>query len=336
MHRLQNNRNEVKGHRSYEQNNDSVTQVRPVHTFSIVARDPRTGEIGVAVQSHWFSVGADVPWAEAGVGAVATQSFVDPSYGPNGLGLMRLGKSASEALRELTAADSGEAVRQVAMIDAEGNVAVHTGKRCVQFAGHKIGNGFSVQANLMLNGKVPDAMASAFEATKGDLAEKMMAALEAAQNVGGDIRGKQSAAMIIVKAKSSGKPWADRLVDLRVEDNPEPLGELRRLLTIARAYVHMNAGDASMEKNDVETAMKEYGEAMKLAGDNVEIAFWSAFTMALKGKLDQALPIFKEVFLADRNWVEVLKRLPQAGMIPNDESGRDLLRRILKEGCKDL
>jgi uncharacterized Ntn-hydrolase superfamily protein len=302
-----------------------------MHTFSIVARDKKTGEMGVAVQSHWFSVGADVPWAEAGVGVVATQSFVDPSYGPKGLELMRLGKSASETLKQLIAADSGEAVRQVAMVDSKGEAAVHTGKRCVDYAGHRTGDGYSVQANLMLNDKVPTAMANAFETAPGDLAERMMMALEAAQEVGGDIRGKQSAAMIMVKAQSSGKSWADRTVDLRVEDHPEPLKELRRLISVARAYGHMNAGDAAMEKNDVETALKEYGEAMKLAGDNVEIAFWSALTLALKGKVDQALPIFKKVFLEDRNWVEVLKRLPKAGMIPDDDTGRALVQRILNE-----
>jgi uncharacterized Ntn-hydrolase superfamily protein len=302
---------------------------RPLHTFSIVARDTKTGEMGVAVQSHWFSVGADVPWAEAGVGVVATQSFVDPSYGPKGLELMRLGKSAPEALKELIAADSGEAVRQVAMVDAKGGVAIHTGKRCVEFAGHRTGDGYSVQANLMLNDRVPSAMAKAFEIARGDLADRMMAALEAAQEVGGDIRGKQSAAMIVVKAESSGKPWADRVVDLRVDDHPEPLRELRRLLNVARAYGHMNAGDAAMEKNDVEGAMKEYGEAMKLARENVEIAFWSAFTLAVKGKVDQALPIFKKVFSADKNWVEVLKRLPKAGLVSEDDTGRALLQQIL-------
>lgn len=302
---------------------------RPLHTFSIVARDPKTGDMGVAVQSHWFSVGADVPWAEARVGVVATQSFVDPSYGPKGLELMRLGKSAPEALKELIAADSGEAVRQVAMVDAKGGVAIHTGKRCVEFAGHRTGDGYSVQANLMLNDRVPSAMAKAFEIARGDLADRMMAALEAAQEVGGDIRGKQSAAMIVVKAESSGKPWADRVVDLRVDDHPEPLRELRRLLNVARAYGHMSAGDAAMEKNDVEGAMKEYGEAMKLARENVEIAFWSAFTLAVKGKVDQALPIFKKVFSADKNWVEVLKRLPKAGLVSEDDTGRALLQQIL-------
>lgn len=304
---------------------------RRMHTFSIVARDQRTGEMGVAVQSHWFSVGSVVPWVEAGVGAVATQSFVDPSYGPRGLGLMRSGKTASEALRKLTAADSGEAMRQVAMVDAKGNVAVHTGKRCIECAGHKTGDGYSVQANFMLNDRVPAAMARAFEETQGDLAEQLMAALEAAQEVGGDIRGKQSAAMIVVKAQPSGKPWVDRVVDLRVEDHAEPLKELRRLLNLARAYNHMNAGDGAMEKKDVNMAIEEYGEAMKLAKDNVEIAFWSAFTLATKGKVNQAVPIFKKVFAVDKNWVEVLKRLPKAGLISDNDVGRALMQRILRE-----
>jgi len=332
LDRKENRRNKTtRSFRSYDPKEYQFNPLRPVHTFSIVARDKKTGEMGVAVQSHWFSVGADVLWAEAGVGAVATQSFVDPSYGPKGLELMRLGKSASETLKQLIAADSGEAVRQVAMVDSKGEAAVHTGKRCVDYAGHRTGDGYSVQANLMLNDKVPSAMANAYETASGDLAERMMMALEAAQEVGGDIRGKQSAAMIMVKAQSSGKSWADRTVDLRVEDDPEPLKELRRLISVARAYGNMNAGDAAMEKNDVEAALKEYGEAMKLAGDNVEIAFWSALTLALKGKVDQALPIFKKVFLEDRNWVEVLKRLPKAGMIPDDDAGRALMRRILDE-----
>lgn len=302
---------------------------RPLHTFSIVARDPRTGEMGAAVQSHWFNVGADVSWAEAGVGVVATQAFADPSYGFKGLSLMRLGRSAPETLKELIAADSGKDIRQVAMVDAEGHVAVHTGKRCIDCAGHKTGDGYSVQANLMLNDRVPNAMAKAFEKAEGDLADRMMEALEAAQEVGGDIRGKQSAAMIVVRAQSSGKPWTDRTIDLRVEDHSEPLRELRRLLSLARAYGHMNAGDAAMDKGDVERAMEEYSAAMMLAGDNVEIAFWSAFTLALKGKVDQALPLFKRVFSADNNWVEVLKRLPKGGLIPDDDAGRALLQRIL-------
>jgi uncharacterized Ntn-hydrolase superfamily protein len=177
-------------------------------------------------------------------------------------------------------------------------------------------------------------MARAFERTRGDLADRMMATLEAAQRAGGDIRGKQSAAMLVVKARPSGDPWADRLVDLRVDDHPEPIVELRRLLSISRAYKHMNAGDVAMEKNDVENAMKEYNLAMRLAEGNMETAFWSALALALKGNLSCAMPIFRKVFSADKNWVELLKRLPKTGMIPNDKAGHALLRRILNEAAQ--
>src|SRR5216110_1237718 len=196
---------------------------RPVHTFSIVARDPITGELGVAVQSHWFSVGSIVPWAESGVGAVATQSFVDPAYGKLGLELMRVGKTGPEALRALLAGDSGRDVRQVAMIDARGNVDAWTGKNDIPAAGQIVGKNFSVQANLMLNDKVWPAMAQAFEKTRGDLAERMLAALDAGQAAGGDIRGRQSAALIVVTGKSTGQAWKDRLFDLRVDDSAQPL-----------------------------------------------------------------------------------------------------------------
>lgn len=308
-----------------------------MHTFSIVARDWKTGEIGVAVQSHWFSVGSVVPWAEAGVGAVATQSFADPSYGPKGLDLMRSGKSASETLGELIAADPHEAKRQIAMVDAKGNVAVHTGRRCIECAGHKTGDGYSVQANLMLNDKVPTAMARAYEKTQRDLAERMMITLEAAQKVGGDIRGKQSAAMVVVKAQSSSKPWGDRVIDLRVDDHPDPLKELKRLLKIARAYNHMDAGDSAMERKNIAKALEEYGAAMKLTKNNSEIAFWSALNLATKGRVGRAIPIFRIAFAKDNNWIEVLKRLPKAGLISDDDSGRTLLQRILKEAeCKPM
>src|SRR5216684_724851 len=250
------------------------SQLRPLHTFSIVARDSVTGEIGVAVQSHWFSVGPLVPWAEAGVGAVATQSFVDPAYGPLGLELMRAGKSAKQALDGILASDGAPDVRQVAMVDAHGNVAAHTGAKCIPAAGHIEGEQFTVEANLMLNDKVWPAMAKAYRETKGDLAERMLAALDAAQSVGGDIRGKQSAAILIVSGKSTGKSWVDRIMDLRVEDSPEPLPELRRLVNVHRAYQHENAGDLAVEKHDVEGALREYGAAEKMIPDNPEMKYW--------------------------------------------------------------
>src|SRR5687768_4505316 len=224
---------------------------RPVPTYSIVARDSATGPLDDAVQPHRDRVGSLVPFAEAGVGAVATQSFIDPAYGPHGLALMRAGKTAQEALRGLVAADATPDVRQVAFVDAKGNVAVHTGKMAIEAAGHRTGRGYSVQANMMLKSTVPDAMARAYEGSKGDLAERLLAALEAAQAEGGDIRGSQSAAILIVSGTSTGRPWADKLFDLRVEDNKQPVAELRRLVSLARAYQHMNAGDDAMTRNDI-------------------------------------------------------------------------------------
>ncbi len=301
--------------------------LRPVHTYSIVARDAQTGELGVAVQSHWFSVGSSVPWAEAGIGAVATQSFIDPSYGKLGLDLMRAGRSAPDALKALLAGDEGRDVRQVAMIDAEGRVAAHTGAKNIQAAGHVTGKDYSVQANLMLNDKVWPEMSKAFEAAKGDLAERMMAALEAAQAVGGDIRGRQSAALVVVKGKSTGRPWADRLFDLRIEDSPEPLKELRRLLVLQRAYNHMNEGDLAVEKNDNEKALREYGAAARLAPDNLEMVYWHAVALVNMKRMDEALPLFKRVFAADKNWATLTPRLVKSGLLPDDPQ---LIERIVK------
>src|SRR5262245_25126822 len=233
--------------------------LRPVHTFSIVARDPATGEMGVAVQSHWFSVGSEVTWADPGVGAVATQSFVDPAYGPLGLAMMRAGRTAPEALAALLAGDSGRDVRQVGMVDAKGNVATHTGKLDIPAAGGQSGKQYVVQANLMEKASVWPAMARAYETATGDLADRLLAALDAARAEGGDIRGRQSAALLVVKATSTGRPWNDRIFDLRVEDHAEPLKELRRLVALQRAYHHMGAGDDCVTAKDWACAEREYG-----------------------------------------------------------------------------
>jgi uncharacterized Ntn-hydrolase superfamily protein len=305
--------------------------LRPVHTFSIVARDPATGEIGVAVQSHWFSVGPIVPWAEAGVGAVATQSFVDPSYGKLGLDLMRVGRSAPDALKSLLAGDEGRDVRQVAMIDAQGRVDAWTGKNDIQAAGHIVGKNFSVQANMMANDRIWPAMAKAFETTKGDLAERMLAALDAAQAEGGDIRGRQSAALIVVSGKPTGRSWQDRVFDLRVDDNPEPLKELRRLVTLQRAYNHMNAGDLAVEKKDNEGALREYSAAEALVPDNAEMIYWHAVALVNMKRVEESLPLFRRVFAMDSNWAVLTPRLVKAGLLPNDEK---LIERILSVAGK--
>lgn len=285
------------------------------HTYSIVAYDEQTGDMGVAVQSHWFSVGTMVTWGEAGVGVVATQSFVNPAFGPEGLNLLKEGKSAGEAVAALLIKDKGREFRQLAILDAKGNVASFTGNDCIQPAGNIAGKNFSVQANLMSNDKIWPAMAEAFQKSKGPLAERMLAALEAAEKAGGDVRGKQSAAMLVVRAKSTGKVWEDRLVDIRVDDSPAPLPELKRLLKIHSAYDHMNNGDLAVEKNDMDSAMKEYSSAMKMFPDNLEMKFWTAVALANKGMMKEALPMFKQIFKKDKNWKTLTPRLIPNGLL---------------------
>jgi uncharacterized Ntn-hydrolase superfamily protein len=297
------------------------------HTFSIVARDAETGELGVAVQSHWFSVGSIVSWAEAGVGAVATQSLVNESFGQRGIDLLKEGKMPQEALDQLLAGDEGRAFRQVAIIDNKGNVAANTGDKCIADAAHITGKNFSVQANMMLNKKVVPAMAEAFEKSEGPLAERMMAVLLAAQSAGGDIRGQQSAAILVVRGESTGKVWQDRLIDLRVEDHPDAVDELARVLRVFRAYEHMNAGDLAIEHGDEEKALQEYGAAMEMFPKNVEMKFWTAVSLANLGKIDQALPLFREVFKRDENWKELTRRIVANGLLSIQE---ETLERILE------
>ncbi len=300
--------------------------IRPVATYSIVAYDPASGQLGVAVQSHWFSVGSIVSWAEAGVGAVATQSFVEPAYGPLGIQLMKAGKTAPEALAALLSAEKYPGVRQVAMVDALGNVAVHTGDKCVPAAGHHLGKNYSCQANMMARATVWDAMAGAFETASGELVDRLLAALLAAEKEGGDIRGRQAAAILVVSGKASGTPWKERVYDLRVEDHPQPLAELQRLVTIAKAYNHMNRGDELLTLNDTQAALEEYSRAMAIYPGNPEMVFWPAVTMAASGKVEESLPLFRKVFARGANWAELLKRLPGVGQFPDDP---ELMRRIL-------
>ena len=321
---------------------------RLAHTFSIVARDAHTGEIGVAVHSHYFSVGQIVPWAAPGVGAVATQSFVEPSYGPLGLAMMRAGKPAPEALKGLLEADPAADVRQVAMIDAAGHVAAWTGAKDIQSAGHivgqpanppkggtsftsnnrgrgDVGEGFSVEANLMANDTIWPAMAKAFRETNGDLADRLLAALDAAQSAGGDIRGRQSAALLIVSGQPTDHPW-DRLFDVRVDDATEPLKELRRLVTLQRAYNHENAGDLAVEHHDNEAALREYAAAEKIAADTpgvppsrlAELSYWHAAALVNMGKVDESLPLFRRAFAIEPGWRTLTPRLPRSGLLPDD------------------
>lgn len=291
------------------------------HTFSIVARDARTGEMAVAVQSHWFSVGTVVSWGEAGVGVVATQSFVNKSFGLHGLELLKQGKSPQEALDQLLSDDTGKEFRQVAILDTKGRVATHTGQTCVQSAGHLNGENFSVQANMMLNDKVVPAMEKAWKENEAlPLAERMVEVLKAAQKVGGDIRGKQSAALLVVSPTNTGKPWDDRLIDLRVDDAADPITELERLLNVSRAYEHMNKGDLYVEKNEMAKAMDEYNAAMKMFPSNLEMQYWTAITLANGKEVAKASAMLQKIYKQDANWRELTKRLPKAGLLTVSES----------------
>ncbi len=288
-------------------------------TYSIVARDQKTGEFGVAVQSHYFQVSPAVPWALAGVGAVATQSRVNVSYGPLGLELLQAGFTAEQALKALTSGDPLAEVRQCAIIDANGGVSAHTGAKCVPAAGHHVGDGFSCQANLMEKDTVWAAMAQAFTSTDAPLAERMMAALEAAEAEGGDIRGKQSAAMLVVTGSPKGRFWEDRIIDLRVEDAPEPLRELRRLLRIRRAYMALSEADRLSESGDRTAAEAKSAEAIRIAPEMVEIRFWTGLDMAMAGDMDGGCRLMAEVVREKGvRWMETLRRLAMVDRVPAD------------------
>ncbi|MBV8053794.1 MAG: DUF1028 domain-containing protein [Deltaproteobacteria bacterium] len=297
------------------------------HTYSIAARDPATGQLGVAVQSHYFCVGGLVTWAEAGVGVVATQAITDPAYGPRGLELMRAGSSAPEALAKLAAADPGRDIRQVGMVDSQGRAAAHTGSLTIAEAGHIVGDGFSVQANMMLRNTVWAAMADAYRSTPGELVDRLLAALDAAEAEGGDIRGRQSAALLIVPAKPSGRAWPDKIFDIRVDDAREPLAELRRLAGISRAYEHMRLAQAALARGDSSAMSAEFEQAAILSGDNPEMRFWQAVALIRSERIGEGLAILAKIAAVDANWRELALRLPQV-MLPDNRE--ELLERIRK------
>lgn len=309
-----------------------ASRTRPIHTYSIVARDPETGQMGVAVQSHAFSVGSAVPWAEAGVGAVATQSLTRIDYGPEGLALMRMGLTAPQALADLIENDEGRDVRQVAMVDAEGNAAAFTGSRCIAAAGHIIGDGFSTQANLMVNESVWPAMKDAYERATGDLADQLIAALEAAQATGGDIRGQQSAALLVVAGERSEKPWEGRLFELRVEDHPHPLDELKRLVRLQRAYRYADRADELIAAQNFDDAMGALAKAAALAPDVLELRFWAAAALFAAGREDEAMRIFREVFATEPVWAQLAPRLVPLGLLPDDPASLERIVALASDG----
>ena len=276
-------------------------------TYSIVARDPASGDLGVAVQSHWFSVGSVVSWARPGVGAVATQSIGEPSYGPGALDLLAAGVEPADALARLTTADERARFRQVAVVDAAGRVAAHTGSSCIEFAGHRTGDGYSVQANMMASPEVWPAMARAFEASEGPLARRLLTALRAAEGAGGDARGRQSSAIVV--APPEGEPW--RLsVDLRVEDHADPLGEIERLLDLSDAYRLASEADNLVGEGRHGEAAERYTRAGALAPGNHELVFWAGIAAAQGGDMPRAVELVRRAIDMQPGWAELLERLP--------------------------
>jgi uncharacterized Ntn-hydrolase superfamily protein len=275
-------------------------------TYSIVALDPETGELGAAVESHWFSVGSLCTWARAGVGAVATQSVVEPAYGPRTLDRIQDGAGAPDALAELLEADPLGAVRQVGAVDIRGNVAVHTGASCIPCAGDATGPHWTCQANMMARDTVPAAMSAAFEAAQGDLASRLLAALWAAEGEGGDVRGRQSAAMIV--APPEGEAWQTR-IDLRVEDHQDPVGELARLLGLQRAYELAGRADELMAADQPVEAGALYRRAAELAPDSDELLFWAGLALAHAGDLDAGVGAVRRAIAAHAGWATLLERL---------------------------
>lgn len=296
-------------------------------TYSIVARDPETGQLGAAVQSHFFGVGRIVPWAEAGVGVVVTQSVAEAGYGPRGLAALRAGTAPTEALAALVAVDPAAALRQVAMVDASGASAVHTGVACVAHASHAAAEGVSAQANMMARDTVPAAMIEAYAATSGDLAQRLLAALDAAEAEGGDIRGRQSAAILVVSGERSDAPWDQRLVDLRVDDSSTPLPDLRRLVDYNRAFTLVSsvffsgilfAPALEPAAPELQEALTALGTAQQTLGDNLEPTFWQSVLLAKAGRIDEARSQLKLAAESNAAWPEFLRRLPASGLLAAD------------------
>lgn len=296
------------------------------HTFSILAKDPVSGDMAVGVQSHWFSVGTAVPWGKSGVGIVATQSFVNPVYGYEGLQLMEKGLSAQEALEKLKKEDEGSAFRQVAMLSRDGSISAFTGEKCVEAALHYVGDHFSIQANMMEDENVVYAMKKAYEENSNlELPERIIAAMKAAQASGGDVRGKQSSALIVVSKDEPEHPWLDKKIDLRVEDHKTPVEELSRLLNTHRAYKYMEEGDVAMENEDPKAALKAYNSAEKLLPTNDEIKFWKAVALVNSNQVNKSVPIFERLFMNDKRWQRLLKRLPSSNLISIDKTALEYL-----------
>ena len=295
-------------------------------TYSIVARDPKTGQLGVAVQSHYFSVGSVVTWARAGVGAVATQAMAEVSYGPLGLELMASGSSAGEALERLLRRDKKRETRQVAMVDSKGRVAAHTGAQCIPFAGNAFGDGYSCQGNIMRSKKVWTAMGGAYEKNADiPLPERLVAALEAGERAGGDARGKQSSAMLVVDGKRRPMAWQGRVVELRVEDSPDPIGELKRLLRYQRGYGWVDKGDNYLSSKRYKDALDAYGKGLRLVPEVRELGYWVGLSMLKTKQRKKGMSMLRRVFREEPEWAEITKRMSKARTFAIDRKSLDEL-----------
>jgi uncharacterized Ntn-hydrolase superfamily protein len=290
-----------------------------VSTFSIVAFDPSTKELGVAVHSRYFSVGSVVPWAEAEVGAVATQSFVNVSYGPRGLQLIKNGLSVDEVISKLTSEDKERDYRQLGIIDAKGNAAAFTGKKCLSWAGSKTGLNYSAQGNILASRKVVENMGKQFESTKGSLADRLIAALIAGDKAGGDARGRQSASLLVVKKGGGRVGYGDRFIDLRVEDHSNPIIELKRLLNLHRVYSLIDESEDRLTKCDFKEAMVAIKKAVRL-NPKVDDAHIDMGILYLKlGRRTEAVRAFKEALRLNPKMKNLMKQLPKVGLIEPDK-----------------
>jgi uncharacterized Ntn-hydrolase superfamily protein len=295
-----------------------LSSLRLAATYSIVARDPATGELGVAVQSNYFSVGTEVSWAEPGVGAIATQAIIEVSYGPKGLELLAQGVSPEQALEQLVTQDPGAPLRQVGVVDAQGRVAAHTGAACIPACSHALGESYSIQGNMLDSDEVLRAMGPAFEKAEGDLAERLMVALEAAERAGGDVRGRQSAALLVVSGERPENSWEGRLFDLHVEDDPHPLAELRRLLRVRRAFTLFEQARVNIGLGDLDTALEQIHRARELKPDDSQFAFWIGMALANVGRNEEAKRWLAEAFESTEAWREMAYRLRDMGVYSGD------------------
>lgn len=288
-------------------------------TYSIVARDPETGRFAVAVQSHFLGVGPVVPWLEAGVGAIATQASVNISFGPIGLEMLRAGQTAEEVVASLTGSDERSAIRQLGVVDAEGRAAAHTGAECIPACGHRVGAGYTVQGNLLERDTCWPAMAEAYESAQArgePFVERLLLALEAAEREGGDVRGRQSAAIMVVDGEVRptswhGHLWGGRLMDLRIEDHPDPVPELRRIVTMQLAY-DLSDDDGEAARAGL-SAPERYARSRQLAPDAYELVFWRGVELATAGDVEAGRRELQVAFGADKRWRTTLQHLAEAG-----------------------